>query len=493
VQDSTWYVIAMIVYLLAMAAIGYWSYKQTDQYDDYVLGGRGLHPFVAALSAGASDMSGWLLMGLPGALFLSGMSELWMAIGLLVGCWANWKWVAPRLRSYSEIAANSITVPSFFENRLHDKSRLLRIISAAIIIFFFTFYVSSGMVSGGRYFESTFGGDYLTGMLVIAAVTIFYTFVGGFLAVSYTDVSFAANNPYGTDGVVENDSYFSMFAGVSAGVIIGNLAWGLGYFGQPHIVVRFMALRKPSDASQGRFYGVTWMGLSVIGAIFVALSGTVYFTQTGHSITDQDNFETIFLDMAQAMMHPLPAGFVLTAVLAAIMSTMSSQMLVVSTSLIEDLFLIFAKKKPGEQVLINLSRTAIVAIAVIAALLAINPSDSILGLVGFAWAGFGSAFGPIILLSLYWKRFNATGAIAGMLTGAIVAIGWGMSPLSDTLYEMVPGFFLALIVAVIVTKLTKEPAPEVVSEFEEATKLAKLVENDSSLDFEEAAEKVTDK
>ena len=519
-QESTWYVIAMIIYLFAMAAIGYWSYKQTDKYDDYVLGGRGLHPFVAALSAGASDMSGWLLMGLPGALFLSGMSELWMAIGLLVGCWANWKWVAPRLRSYSEIAANSITVPSFFENRLHDKSRLLRIISAAIIIFFFTFYVSSGMVSGGRYFESTFGGDYLTGMLVIAAVTIFYTFVGGFLAVSYTDVvqgvlmfvalmivpimaivslsdpasifSFADNNAYGTDGIVENDNYFSMFAGVSAGVIIGNLAWGLGYFGQPHIIVRFMALRKPSDARQGRFYGVTWMGLSVIGAIFVALSGTVYFTQTGHSITDQENFETIFLDMAQAMMHPLPAGFILTAVLAAIMSNMSSQMLVVSTSLIEDLFLIFAKKKPGEQVLINLSRTAIVAIAVIAALLAINPSDSILGLVGFAWAGFGSAFGPIILLSLYWKRLNSTGAIAGMLTGAIIAIGWGMSPLSDVLYEIVPGFFLALIVAVVVSKLTKEPKPEVVAEFEESTKLAKLVENDSNLDFEEAAEKVTD-
>ena len=193
------------------------------------------------------------------------------------------------------------------------------------------------------------------------------------------------------------------------------------------------------------------------------------------------------------MMHPLPAGFVLTAVLAAIMSTMSSQMLVVSTSLIEDLFLIFAKKKPSEQVLINLSRTAIVAIAVIAALLAINPSDSILGLVGFAWAGFGSAFGPIVLLSLYWKRFNSTGAIAGMVTGAVVAIGWGMSPLSDVLYEIVPGFFLALLVAVVATKLTKEPKPEVVAEFEEATKLAKLVENNSNLDFEEAAEKVTDK
>lgn len=253
-----------------------------------------------------------------------------------------------------------------------------------------------------------------------------------------------------------------------------------------------MALRKPSDAKQGRFYGITWMGLSVIGAIFVALTGTVYFTQFGETITDQENFETIFLDMAQAMMHPLPAGFVLTAVLAAIMSTMSSQMLVVSSSLIEDLYLIIAKRKPSEGVLINLSRTAVVAIAVIAALLAINPSDSILGLVGFAWAGFGSAFGPLVILALYWKRLNATGAIAGMVTGAVVAIGWGMSPLGDSLYEMVPGFFSALIVTVLVTLATKQPDQEVLDEFEEAEKLAKLVEKDDSLDFEEAAEKVSD-
>ncbi|HBC4101994.1 TPA: sodium/proline symporter PutP [Corynebacterium striatum] len=518
VQDSTWYVVAMIIYLLAMAAIGFWSYKQTDQYDDYVLGGRGLHPFVAALSAGASDMSGWLLMGLPGALFLTGMSELWMAIGLLVGAWANWKWVAPRLRSYSEIAGNSITVPSFFENRLHDKSRLLRVLSAAIIIFFFTFYVSSGMVSGGRYFESTFGGDYLVGMLIVAAVTVFYTFVGGFLAVSYTDTvqgllmfasliivpimaimalddpgqifSFAANNPYATGGVIENPNYFSLFSGVSAAVIIGNLAWGLGYFGQPHIIVRFMALRKPSDARAGRFYGIGWMLLSLIGAVFVALAGTVFFTQTNHSITDQENYETIFLDMAQVMFHPLFAGLVLTAVLAAIMSTMSSQMLVVSTSLIEDLFLIFAKKKPSQDVLINLSRTAVVGIAVIAAVLAINPSDSILGLVGFAWAGFGSAFGPLVLLSLYWKRLNSTGAIAGMVTGAIVAIGWGMSPLSDALYELVPGFAISLIATVVVSLVTKAPEPKVMAEFEEASKLAKLVEENKNLDFEQAAERV---
>lgn len=516
-DSSTWYVIAIIIYLFAMLAIGFWSYKQTDEYDDYVLAGRGLHPFVAALSAGASDMSGWLLMGLPGALFLTGMSELWMAIGLTIGAWANWKYVAPRLRSYSEIAGNSITVPSFFENRLHDKSRLLRIIAAVIIIFFFTFYVSSGMVAGGRYFESTFNGDYLVGMLIVASVTVIYTFVGGFLAVSYTDTvqgilmflallivpvmaifaiddagqifSFAANNPYATDGVIENPDYFNMFAGVSAGVIVGNLAWGLGYFGQPHIVVRFMALRKPSDAKQGLFYGIGWMVLSLIGAVFVALVGTVFFTQTNNSITDQENYETIFLDMAQVMFHPLFAGLVLTAVLAAIMSTMSSQLLVVSTSLIEDIWKIFAKKMPSQSTLINLSRTAVVAIAVIGALLAINPSDSILGLVGFAWAGFGAAFGPLTLLSLYWKRLNSTGAIAGMVTGAVVTIAWGMSPLGDALYEIVPGFIASLIVTVAVSLATKAPSDKVTSEFEDAVRISKLVQ-EKDIDFEEAAERI---
>ena len=518
VADQTWFVIAMVIYLIVMLLIGLYSFNQTDEYEDYMLGGRNLHPFVAALSAGASDMSGWLLMGLPGALYMLGFSEMWMAIGLLIGAAVNWIVTAPRLRSYTEVANNSITIPSFLENRFNDRSHFLRIAAGIIILVFFTFYVSSGMVAGGRYFESSFGGDYMVGMLVVAAVTVFYTFVGGFLAVSYTDTvqgllmfasliivpimvlfaldnpgeifSFAAENPYATGGVIENPNYFSMFSGVSAAVIIGNLAWGLGYFGQPHIIVRFMALRKPSDARAGRFYGVSWMGISLIGAIFVALSGTVFFTQTGHSITDQENYETIFLDMAQVMFHPLFAGLVLTAVLAAIMSTMSSQMLVVSTSLIEDLYLIFAKKKPSQDVLINLSRTAVVAIAIIAAVLAINPSDSILGLVGFAWAGFGSAFGPIVLLSLYWKRLNSTGAIAGMLTGAIVAIGWGMSPLGDALYELVPGFISALLVAVGVSLATKAPDAKVTQEFEEASRLAKLVENNKNLDFEEAAEKV---
>lgn len=502
-EESTWFVIAIVIYMFTMLAIGYWSYAQTSKYDDYVLGDRGLNPFVAALSAGASDMSGWLLMGLPGALFVSGLSELWIAIGLLIGCFVSWTVVAPRLRSYSETANNSITLPSFFENRLGGSSRGVRVIAALIIILFFTFYVSSGMVSGGRYFEATFGGDYLTGMIIVAAVTVAYTFIGGFLAVSYTDVvqglimfaalilvpamafgaldnpadvfTWATSHDYGPwEGGTGNPNYFSMFTGVSVAVIIGHLAWGLGYFGQPHIVVRYMALRSPKEARSGRFWGVTWMALCVVGALATATVGTVFFSQTPDAtVTDQESFETIFLDMGRILFHPLIAGLVLTAVLAAIMSTMSSQLLVVSSSLIEDLFTIFARKRPQESVLINLSRTAVVVVALIAAALAVRPNDSILGLVAFAWAGFGSAFGPLMLFSLYWKRLNAAGAVAGMLTGTVVSFVWGSTQLSDVIYEMVPGFALSSLAIWVVSLATSRPEPRVVREFEQATRLAR--------------------
>ncbi|WPF66990.1 MULTISPECIES: sodium/proline symporter PutP [unclassified Corynebacterium] len=497
--ETTWFVLAIIIYMLAMLAIGYWSYRRTDKYDDYVLADRSLNPFVAALSAGASDMSGWLLMGLPGALFVSGLSELWIAIGLLIGSYASWTFVAPRLRSYSEVANNSITLPSFFENRLHDRSRALRIVSATIIIVFFTFYVSSGMVSGGRYFEATFGGDYLTGMFIIAAVTVGYTFIGGFLAVSLTDVvqglimftallivpamalialddpwdifTWASHNDYGpyTDGT-GNPDFFNLLGGASAAAIIGNLAWGLGYFGQPHIVVRYMALRSSEEAKSSRRIGIAWMTLCITGAVSAAVVGTVFFAQNPDiSVTDQVNFETIFLDMGRILFHPLIAGLVLTAVLAAIMSTMSSQLLVVSSSLIEDLYRIFAKKKPDEHLLINLSRTAVVGVSIFAALWAINPSDSILGLVGFAWAGFGSAFGPLMLFALYWPRLNTPGALAGMITGAVVSFAWGMSPLSDHLYELIPGFLLSATAIWLVSRATAAPDKTTVAEFQQAT------------------------
>lgn len=500
-SEHSWFLLAIVIYMAVMVGIGLWSYTQTKKYDEYMLGGRGLGPAVAALSAGASDMSGWLLMGLPGAIFVSGFSQLWIAIGLLIGCWANWKIVAPRLRAYTEVAHNSITVPSFFENRVRDNSRILRIVSALVILVFFTFYVSSGMVSGGKYFESTFGGDYLTGMLIVSVITVGYTFVGGFLAVSYTDAvqglimfasliavpvmalfalgspadvfTWATNHSYGphTGG---NPTYFSMFTGVSLAAIIGNMAWGLGYFGQPHIVVRFMAMRRPADAKPGRRIGVFWMLFCILGAIFTALIATAFFPQHPEvPITDQKNFETIFLDMGHILFHPLVAGLVLTAVLAAIMSTISSQLLVTSSALIEDLYMIVVKRQPRQKHLMWLSRLAVLAVSIVGMLLAIHPSDSILALVGFAWSGFGSAFGPLMLASLYWKRLNAPGAIAGLLTGAIVSFAWGMSPLHDTMYEMVPGFLFGTLALVVVSLLTRQPDAQTEELFDKSVVLSR--------------------
>ena len=500
-SEHTWNVIAIIIYMSVMLGIGYWSYRQTDEYEDYVLAGRGLNPFVAALSAGAADMSGWLLMGLPGALFVSGMSELWIAVGLLAGAWANWTYVAPRLRSYSEVADDSVTIPSFFENRLGDKSRTIRLVSSIIIVVFFTFYVSSGMVAGGKYFESTFGGDYLTGMLVVAFITVTYTFIGGFLAVSYTDAvqgmimfcsliivpvmallylddpssiwTWAPSNSYGphADG---NPQYYSLISGISAATIIGNLAWGLGYFGQPHIIVRFMALRTPKDARTGRMIGMSWMFISIIGAVFIAIIGTAFFGQNPDlEITDTSKYESVFLDMARILFHPLIGGLILTAVLAAIMSTISSQLLVSSTSLIEDIFKIVKKKHPSQDVMINLSRTAVIVVSVVAGLLAINPNNSILDLVGFAWAGFGSAFGPAVLFMLYWKRLNVQGTLAGMIAGAVVCGVWGNTGLKDVVYEMVPGVIAATVITYVVTIMTKPPSEEVVAGFEHAVEREK--------------------
>lgn len=511
--ETTWFVIAIIIYMFTMLGIGFWSFRKTEKYDDYVLGDRGLNPFVAALSAGASDMSGWLLMGLPGALFVSGLSEMWMAVGLLCGSFASWTLIAPRLRAYSEVSSNSLTLPSFFENRVRDSSRMVRIVGAAIIIIFFVFYVSSGMVSGGRYFEATFGGDYLTGMLIIAAVTVAYTFFGGFLAVSYTDVvqglimflalivvpsmalialddpsdilTWPTSQDYGpwTDGV-GNPEFWSIFSGVSAAAIIGNLSWGLGYFGQPHIVVRYMALRTPGEAKRSRTIGVSWMAFCLLGALATAVVGTVFFGQNPDiMVTDQKNFETIFLDMGRILFHPLIAGLVLTAVLAAIMSTMSSQLLIVSSSLVEDLLKIWNKRNLSEHLLVNLSRTAVFVVAVIAALFAFNPNDSILGLVAFAWAGFGAAFGPLMIFALYWKRLNAPGAIAGMLVGAVVSFAWGMSSLSDALYEMVPAFIASCIAIVVVSLLTKEPNRTITDEFDHAISLARASAQDPNADF----------
>ncbi|MCI4013078.1 sodium/proline symporter PutP [Brevibacterium sp. ZH18] len=503
--ETTFRTIAIVLYFAGMLGIGWFAYRKTkNSLDDYMLAGRGLRPSVAALSAGASDMSGWLLMGLPGAIYLSGLVEAWIAVGLTVGAWVNWKFVAPRLRAFTEQAGDSITIPSFFEQRLKDNTHLLRIVCGVIILVFFTFYVSSGMVAAGKFFESSFGLNYLAGMLIVAAITMIYTLFGGFLGATLTDVAqgllmFAALiavpvvavfNAGGPATVISNvkdidPSLLNIFgsgpfwAGGTYLAVISALAWGLGYFGQPHIIVRFMALRTPADATVARRIGVGWMGISAFGAIATAIVGISYFSE--HADMKPTDPETVFLDLAQILFHPFIAGLVLAAVLAAIMSTISSQLVVTSSALVEDLFKIVALRTGSKRTLqdttyVLLGRLGILVVAIIAVLLAISPSNSILDLVAFAWAGFGASFGPIVLLTLFWKKLSNWGALFGLVSGAVVAFVWGQvsTPLTDSIYEIIPGFVVNLIVAVVVSRFTYTPDAEVLADFDESVELSKV-------------------
>ncbi|MGO2049393.1 MAG: sodium/proline symporter PutP [Microbacterium sp.] len=481
-SDQIFIFIALGLYFAAMIFIGFLAFRRTTDHEDYMLGGRNLPPWVAALSAGASDMSGWLVMGLPGAIYLSGLIEAWIAVGLTIGAYLNWLLVAPRLRAYTQVSRNSITVPSFFENRLRDSSRLLRILAGVVILVFFTLYISSGMVAGGFFFESSFNSDYLLGMLLVAGVTLLYTLFGGFLGASFTDVvqgvmmlialivvpvsAVIAIGGFGEMGAAIDElapNHLSLLGGtaLTGGVvltIISGLAWGLGYFGQPHIIVRFMALRNPGEAKAARRIGMTWMIISLIGAVFSGLVGIAYMAHQGIDLT---NSETVVLVMSQTLLHPFVAGLVLAAVLAAIMSTISSQLIVASSALVEDLFKV-VKKDPSPKLLVLLGRLTVLFVGIIAAVLAIVPNDTILGLVSFAWAGFGAAFGPLILLSLFWRKLTNWGALAGMFVGAASVFIY--KAIWPELYELLPGFVSAMLVAVVVSLLTHRDGSERQSE-----------------------------
>lgn len=488
-SDHVFQLLAIAVYMAGMLAIGYFAFKRTDDLDDYMLAGRGLKPGVAALSAGASDMSGWLLMGLPGAIYLTGLVEAWIAIGLTIGAWLNWKFVAPRLRSYTLISQNAITVPSFFEKRLKDSSHLLRITAAVIILVFFTFYVSSGMVAAGKFFEGSFGWSYLAGMGVVTIVTLAYTLFGGFIGATLTDVAqgllmFAALIVVPVMAVIQTGGVgatvtrlqnidpeaLNLFSGFGEGNtllwtvgIFSTAAWGLGYFGQPHIIVRFMALRSPQDAKAGRRIGIGWMILTAGGAVSTALIGIAYFAD--NPAMELGDPETVFLKLSQIFFHPFVAGLVLAAVLAAIMSTISSQLIVCSSALVEDLYNMTGRQSTAKQQVV-LGRLGVLVIAVIAALIALDRESSILELVSFAWAGFGAAFGPVVLLSLYWRKLSSQGAMAGMVAATVVVFVWGKTPvLHDAMYEIVPAFILNLIVAVVVSKFTYKDNPVIEAEF----------------------------
>ncbi|EJS56006.1 TPA: sodium/proline symporter PutP [Bacillus thuringiensis] len=476
--------VSLAIYMAGMLYIGYWSYKKTSDLSDYMLGGRGLGPAVTALSAGASDMSGWMLMGLPGAMYATGLSSVWIAIGLLIGAYANYLIIAPRLRTYTEVANDSITIPDFLENRFKDRTKILRFVSAIVILVFFTFYASAGLVSGGRLFENSFNLDYKIGLFVTVGVVVAYTLFGGFLAVSWTDfvqgcimfialvlVPIVAFTDVG--GVTEtfntikqvDASHLDMFKGTTILGIISFLAWGLGYFGQPHIIVRFMAITSIKDLKTSRRIGIGWMTISIIGAMLTGLIGIAYYAKNNATLQDP---EMVFVTFSNILFHPYITGFLLSAILASIMSSISSQLLVISSAVTEDFYKTFFRRNASDKELVFIGRLSVLVVAMIAVVLAYHPSDTILTLVGYAWAGFGSAFGPAILLSLYWKRTNKWGVLAGMIVGAVVVIAWVKIPsLKAIMYEMVPGFFCSLLTVIVVSLLTKEPVKAVHREFNE--------------------------
>lgn len=469
--------ISIIIYMVFMLLIGYWSYKRTQNLSDYMLGGRKLGPAVTALSAGASDMSGWMLMGLPGAMYATGLSSMWIAVGLVIGAYLNYIFLAPRLRTYTEVANNSITIPDYLENRFHDKTKLIRFVSATIIFIFFTLYASAGLVSGGRLFESAFGLNYKIGLLLTAGIVVMYTLFGGFLAVSWTDffqgiimfialilVPIVAFTSVGDATTVVNEIksvdplLLDAFQGTTIIGIISFLAWGLGYFGQPHIIVRFMAINDVKELKAARRIGISWMAIGVLGAMLTGLIGVAYYHQNNMTIDDP---ETIFIMFANLLFHPYITGFLYAAILAAIMSTISSQLLVTSSAMTQDFYRTFLKRDARDRELVFVGRVSVLIVAIIAIFLSLNPNDTILGLVGYAWAGFGSAFGPAILLSLYWKQMTKWGAFAGMIVGAVTVLIWSNVPvLKDFMYEMIPGFTLSLITIILVSLLTKPKKTE---------------------------------
>ncbi|MDV2468200.1 sodium/proline symporter PutP [Acinetobacter chinensis] len=486
--------ITFIFYILAMVGIGLYAYKATTDFSDYILGGRSLGSVVTALSAGASDMSGWLLMGLPGAIYLAGLSEAWIAIGLIIGAWLNWLLVAGRLRVHTEVQNNALTLPDYFTSRFGDSKKILRIISAIVILVFFAIYCASGMVAGARLFESLFGWSYTTALWIGAIATISYVCIGGFLAISWTD-TFQAGlmifalllTPIMTYlALGDNSTHFAglieqarphatnMISGLSFLAIISSAAWGLGYFGQPHILVRFMAADSVKSIPAARKIGMSWMILCLGGAVGTGFIGIAYFQlhpELAAAVTQ--NPETIFMELNKILFNPWVAGIILAAILAAVMSTLSCQLLVCSSALTEDLYKAFIRKNASQNELVWVGRFMVLAISVLAIALAMNPDSKVLGLVAYAWAGFGAAFGPLIILSLFWKRMTLNGAIIGMIVGAVTVILWKNTMAHTGLYEIVPGFVLSFISIIVVSLLGKAPSAEVTERFEKSDALYK--------------------
>ncbi|GAB3337054.1 sodium/proline symporter PutP [Marilutibacter aestuarii] len=478
---STPLLVTFSIYLAAVVLIGFVAWKSTKNFDDYILGGRSLGPFVVALAAGASDMSGWLLMGLPGAMYLGGVSEGWIAFGLVLGAWINWKYIAGPLRVYTERTGNALTIPDYFTHRFQDRDRILRVLSALVILVFFAVYCASGVVAGARLFESVFGLPYNQALWWGAGATILYTLVGGFLAVSWTDtlqatLMFFALLLTPVIVIMTNGGYeasmalirqadpgnLDWFRGGELGFIgiVSLLAWGLGYFGQPHILARFMAADSVHTIPPARRIGMAWMILCLAGSLAVGFFAIAYFAANpGQAAGVDENSERVFIELANLLFNPWVAGVLLSAILAAVMSTLSCQLLVCSSVMTEDFYRGFIRNGASQRELVWVGRISVGLIALLALWLARDPDSRVLGLVSYAWAGFGAAFGPVVLLSLFWERMTRNGALAGIVLGAGTVIAWkqvAVQQFGSGLYEMVPGFIVATLGIVVVSLLDRK-------------------------------------
>lgn len=496
-MSTGWIVLAFAIYLSMMVLVGVYSLKQNNSSEDYFLGGRRLNGWVAALSAQASDMSGWLLMGLPGSIYAFGTGQIWIAVGLFIGTVLNWLFISTRLRRYTIRANNAVTLPQYFENRFHDERRGLLLVSSLAIMIFFLVYTASALAAGGQLFTTVFGIDYHIALTIGMIVILTYTLLGGFTAVCDTDfiqgtvmlvallavpiTAFAMmGGDAGLNAAVDSTFLNPLYDNgekITAVSILSQLAWGLGYCGMPHILVRFMAVKSDKELSRAKSIGIIWVALSLLFACVIGALGRGYIAE---DLTQSGTEERVFMVMiikvfTEDIRIPLIAGIFLCGILAAIMSTADSQLLVTASSVTEDLYQGFLKKKQSDAKMVWFSRVVVVVVAVVAYLIAWDPNSSIMKLVSDAWAGLGAAFGPTVLLSLYWKRTNTAGAIAGISVGALTVIFWDYLPLfggktaGDVtgIYSLLIGFFLSLIAVVIGSLATKAPSDEIIKEFED--------------------------
>lgn len=472
-------IIAFVGYLTLVMVVGVIAFIATRNLSDYVLGGRRLGGAVAALSAGASDMSSWLLMGLPGVVYTFGLRQIWVSIGLIIGAYAAWRFIAKRLRIYSEIAKDSVTLPAFLDNRFRDHSKMIRMISAFATLVFFIFYVAAGLYAGGILLGLTFSLDYLKALWVGAAIIMLYTSIGGFLAVSWTDfvqgnlmlvclllIPFFAIEKAGGWNVgmakliAIHPDYLKVTKDVSLWNGISLASWGLGYFGMPHILVRFMAVKTVKEIPLARRVCVSWMALSLVGAVLVGIVGAIHFCHCPLS-----NPETVFMELSEQVFAPWIKGIILAAILSSSMCAIDSQMLAASSALTEDFYRALLRRGASQRELVLVGRLMVALIAAAALYIARNPSQSIMNLVAFAWAGLGATFAAPVVFSLYWIRTTRPGVIAGMLAGGLMVLGWRALGLSMYLYEILPGVIISCIAVILGSLWSKPPEEAVRQEF----------------------------